>query len=262
MHRFHCPPPVTQGDEFDLPESEAHHAAVVLRLQPGDTVEILDGAGTTFTGTLTEVARHKTRFRVTRRDTRPPRATRITLHQCVPKGGTMEWIIEKAAELGADRIVPVLSERTIVRLDRADDSKRGRWQQTAVSALKQCGGPWLARVEPVLDLAEALKADTAELKLVGALRAPQRSIRECCNAFRQQLGRAPSQASVWIGPEGDFTRAEIDALVARGVEPVVLCDQVLRTETAATAALAVMVNELRPPPPGGGGIQFGAWGTA
>jgi 16S rRNA (uracil1498-N3)-methyltransferase len=259
MHRFHCPPGAARGDEFDLPATEAHHAAVVLRLQAGDAAEVLPGDGSVLHGTLAEVARRRAVFRVSRREQRGPRAAEITLFQCVPRAGAMEWIIEKAAELGADRIVPVLSERTVVRLDPGDNAKPERWRQTAVAALKQCGGPWLARVEPARRFQDALVEDAGELKLVGALRAPQRSIRDCCTAFQQRHVRAASRVSLWIGPEGDFTGAELDALLARGTEPVVFCDQVLRAETAAVAALAVLVNELRPP--GAGGVQFGAWGT-
>jgi 16S rRNA (uracil1498-N3)-methyltransferase len=260
MHRFHCPPGAAGGDEFELPAAEAHHAAAVLRLQPGDNVEVLPGDGSVLHGKLTEVTRRRVVFRTTRTERRQARATEIALFQCVPKGGTMEWIIEKAAELGADRIVPVLSERTVVRLDPGDAAKHERWQQTAVAALKQCGGPWLARVEPAVRFNDALTADAGALKLVGALRAPQRSIRDCCAEYQRQHGNPPSQASVWIGPEGDFTAEELDSLLARDTQPVALCDQVLRAETAAITALALLVNELRAP--GAGGIQFGAWGTA
>ena len=172
----------------------------------------------------------------------------------------MEWIIEKAAELGATRLVPVLSERTVVKVNSSASSKLERWRQTAVTALKQCGGPWLMELTEPMPFARALAEDRSPLRLVGALRPPQHSIRACCESHCATTGHRPAAVSLWIGPEGDFTSAELDAPLAQGAHPVVFCDQVLRAETAAIAALAVLVNEVRPPD--AGGVHFGAWGTA
>jgi 16S rRNA (uracil1498-N3)-methyltransferase len=246
MHRFYLPPDLCRGESLVLPEREARHAATVLRVRPGDEIVVLDGAGSTFHARAEEVSRKFLRASVLSRAQAPPLPCLITLAQAIPKGKLMEAIIQKATELGAARIVPLLSERVVSQFDEEDAAaKAARWQQVAVEAMKQCGTPWLPRVDLPVTPARFLALDEkSELALIGSLRGDARHPRQYFDAFREARGRPPSSACLWIGPEGDFTDAEIDAVRAAGALPITLGPLILRCETAATACLAILNYEL------------------
>jgi 16S rRNA (uracil1498-N3)-methyltransferase len=165
----------------------------------------------------------------------------------VPKGKIIEDIIQKAVELGANRIVPLLTERVVTQLD--DDgakAKREKWQQVAVEAIKQCGATWLPAVAAPQSIAEFLvNAERPELSLIGSLQTERRHPREWILDFEKQHGRLPASVGVWIGPEGDFTLAELHAIEAAGAKPVTLGALTLRVETAAIYCLAFLNYELR-----------------
>lgn len=241
MHRFYLPPSECQPDSLTLPEREAHHASAVLRLTAGDTVTVLDGAGTELRCEITAADRRAVTLRVCERLSHPAPLCEITLRQAVPKGRTMEDIIEKAVELGARRIVPLLTERTVVKLDALEaEAKREKWQLGAIEALKQCGAAWLPEVATPATLATLLKdPPPVELALVGSLQPERRHPRECFAEFRARHGRAPRSVALWVGPEGDFTRDEVAAICASGAQPITLGALVLRCDTAAAYCLAM-----------------------
>jgi 16S rRNA (uracil1498-N3)-methyltransferase len=166
--------------------------------------------------------------------------------QAVPKGKLIESIIQKATELGVSRIVPILSERVLTHLDQEDGAQKAeKWQQVAIEAIKQCGSRWLPRVEPPVTPKQFLaREEKIELPLVASLREKSRRPRAYFEEFQSRHHRAPASIGIWIGPEGDFTDAEVDAIMASGGQPITLGNLVLRVETAATYCLAVLNNEL------------------
>ena len=180
------------------------------------------------------------------RDFIPPLPYRVTLLQAIPKGKTFETVIQKAAELGVWRIVPTLSERATTQPD--DESAHARtekWRRVAIEAIKQCGNPWLPEIEKPVTLKEFLsRSEKFELPLIASLQPDRLHPREYFGAFLREHGRLPQSVCVWIGPEGDFTPAELSAIKVSGARPISLGRLVLRSDTAAIYCLAILNYEL------------------
>ncbi len=219
---------------------EAHHARHVLRIQRGERVTVLDGAGQECVCEVQEYDGEKARLTVKERYSHPAPAGQITLLQAVAKGKAMETIIQKATELGVVRIVPVLSERVVVQLGEGDAARKAsKWQMTAVEAVKQCGSAWLPHVEPPLTPSQFLaRNERFELPLIASLEAASRPPREYFRDFHVKHNRLPRSVCVWVGPEGDFTRAELEAIESHGALPITLGRLILRAETAAIYCLS------------------------
>jgi 16S rRNA (uracil1498-N3)-methyltransferase len=249
MHRFYLPPAQCQSPTLTLSEREAHHAVNVLRLRLRDRVVVLDGAGGEYLAEVLEVGVRGVRLKVAQKNTLAPLPYQVTLLQAVPKGKTMELIVQKATELGVHRIVPILSERVVAQLDEESaQEKVEKWGQTAVEAIKQCGSPWLPAVEtPVSPQAFLARGEKWELPLIASLQPDARHPRQHFDAFVEERKRMPRSLCLWIGPEGDFTPSEINAVRAAGALPVTLGQLVLRSETAAVYGLSVLNYELQWP---------------
>ena len=247
MHRFYLPPGNCRGASLRLEGREAHHALHVLRVKRGERVTLLDGAGGEFLCEVESAAKDFLTLAVKENFPRPAPACAITLLVAIPKGKIIEGVIQKAVELGANRIVPLLTERVVTQLD--DDgveSKREKWQQVAIEAIKQCGATWLPKVEAPQSIAEFLACgEKIELAIIGSLQTERRHPREWISEFQKQHGRLPQSAAVWIGPEGDFTLVELQTIEAAGAKPVTLGDLTLRVETAAVYCLSFLNYELR-----------------
>jgi len=247
MHRFYLAPFECRGETLTLAGAEAHHALRVLRVQDGERVTVLDGAGTVLNCEITGRTRDTLALRVRERNSAAPLPCAITLLVGVPKGKIIESIIQKATELGIARVVPLLSERVITQLD-ADgvDAKAGKWQHIAMEAIKQCGSPWLPRVEPPVTPAQFLaRHETCDLALVGCLEPGSRHPRVWFEEFLAAHKKLPANVAVWVGPEGDFTAAEYAAIQKSGARPITLGPLVLRVETAAAYCLSVVNYELQ-----------------
>jgi len=246
-HRFHVPPAQCLGSEITLTGREAHHAQDVLRLRVGGRLEVLDGAGAELLCEVRETSAKLLRLTVRQRNQAPPRSHSITLLQAIPKGRTMDAIIQKATELGVARIVPLLSERTVPNLEGdSAEAKREKWQQVAIEAIKQCGNPWLPVVEAPVTTKEFLaRNEPFELPLVGSLLNDRRHPRQCFADFERDHGRLPRTLCAWIGPEGDFTPAELGAIKGSGALPITLGPLILRSETAALYTLSILAYELQ-----------------
>ena len=250
MHRFHLPPERCRGSTFTLTEGEAHHAVRVLRVQPGECVTVLDGAGGEFLCEVEDATRREVTLHVADRKVHGAPPCQITLLLAIPKGKIIESIIEKATELGAHRIVPLLTERVTTRLHGENAVEKGaRWQHVAVEAIKQCGAAWLPKVESPVTLNEFLaRGERCDLALVGALQVEAHHPREFFREFQTQHGARPHSVAIWIGPEGDFTPEELAAIQAAGAKPITLGPLVLRVETAAIYCLSFLIYELRHKP--------------
>jgi 16S rRNA (uracil1498-N3)-methyltransferase len=247
MHRFFLPPEQCSGQTLLLTDSEARHAAQVLRLRPGERVTVLNGNGQEFLCEARDSQRGRVCLSVLERHAIPPLPCQITLLQALPKGQIIESIIQKAAELGASQIVPLLTERVVTHLSaREAPRKAEKWQRIAIEAIKQCGLAWLPKVHPPLTLQEWLaRRESFELPLLASLQPGSLHPRTYFERFHAKHGRNPQTACVWVGPEGDFTPAETDAIKGAGNLPITLGPRILRTETAATYCLSVLNYELQ-----------------
>jgi len=247
MHRFYAPPDTCARDAFDLPEAEAHHALHVLRVRVADIVTVLNGAGGELLCRVAGTTGRHVGLHVQQRRQAPAPPCRITLFQALPKGKTLENIIHKATELGVSRIVPVISEHVIARPEDASLAKKGgKWQATAIEAIKQCGQPWLPKVDQPLNIADALRTrEPSELEFVGALYPGSKHPRSTFKEWEQSHNRKPVSIGIWIGPEGDFTRDEVAAITRAGATPITLGPLVLKCDTAATYALSVVTYEIQ-----------------
>ena len=223
---------------FSLGEAESRHLAAVLRAAPGDVLALLDGFGHRRTARVVEAGRRAVVCRPHGEvETLPPPAVAITLFQCVAKPSRMDWLVEKAAELGVACLVPVVSARAVAR--PASGEKSDRWRRIAESALRQSASGWLMEVGAPLTWPEALRAMRAfgGRLFVGALTGETQD----AGALLMDLRRADFSGPVgWlIGPEGDLAPEELEAAVRdAGAAPVSLGAQVLRVETAALFAVS------------------------
>jgi 16S rRNA (uracil1498-N3)-methyltransferase len=247
MHRFYLPPEYCRDSTLELTGDEAHHALRVLRIQTGERVTVLDGAGNEFACEVREATKRSVMLAVLNKHSAPPLPCQITLLQAVPKAKAMDYIVQKATELGAARVVPILSERTVVHLDGEDaNDKAEKWQHIAIESIKQCGSPWLTRIETPVTLKDFLtRGEKFDLPLLAALLDDRRHPRELIQRFRDEHKRLPTTACVWIGPEGDFSPAEMDLIKAGGALPITLGRLVLRSDTAAIYSLSVLNYELQ-----------------
>jgi len=247
MHRFYLPPEKCRNSTLELTDDEAHHALRVLRVQPGERVIVLDGAGQELICVVRTATKRTITLDVQHKAFSPPLPCQITLLQAVPKAKAMDYIVQKATELGAARVVPILSERTVIHLDgdNAGD-KAEKWQQIAIESIKQCGSPWLTKIETPVTLKNYLaRWEKFDLPLIASLQDDCRHPREFIQQFRDEHKRAPATAGVWIGPEGDFSPAEMNLIKSEGALSITLGRLVLRSDTAAIYSLSVLNYELQ-----------------
>jgi 16S rRNA (uracil1498-N3)-methyltransferase len=246
MHRFYLPPKSCAGNSLRLDAREAHHALKVLRVKYGELVAVLDGVGNEFLCTVENCSRDAVTLSVSLKNFKPPPSCQITLLVAIPKGKIIEGIIQKSVELGVHRVVPVLSERVVTQLDgESGEHKREKWEQVAIEAIKQCGAAWLPKIEAPVTIEQFLaRKEKFDLSLVGSLHIERRHPRDVFREFEKQNGRLPKTASVWIGPEGDFTLDELKMIQDSRARPVSLGNLVLRVETAAVYCLSVLNYEL------------------
>ena len=291
MHRFYIQPEKWNPDSLVLTGSEAHHAREVLRMKRGDKAVLFNGRGREITAEIVELARDEISLRKLHETGTPPLHCRITLGQAIPKGKNMDLIVQKAVEIGAAEIAPIISERTIVELDAKEaGQKQMKWQQVAIEAAKQCGQNWLPRVHTPRKLKDffadpveaavlrgkfpnALPLRTAvptafDLRLIGSLQSDAQHLKKILadyanepqsrteSPLAQGEGRVrenlpekkhrnlPSSVLMMIGPEGDFTPAELALAKSHGCRPITLGPIILRVETAAIYCLSILSYEL------------------
>jgi len=244
--RAYAPNVAIGATEIRLGPDESHHLVTVNRCGRGDPVVAFDGHGREWFTKCVDPAKGAALLRVKQALPAKTRAFEITLAQALPKGATMDEIVRQATEIGAARIVPLVSERTQVHLD-ADraDKKIEKWRTTAIEAAKQCGNPWLPEISALQKLEAFLAATQSyDLKLVASLHAGTTSLKQTLAHFMARHGHPPRQALWLVGPEGDFSPAEMTAAITAGFVPVTLGPLVLRSDTAAVYALSILSNEL------------------
>jgi 16S rRNA (uracil1498-N3)-methyltransferase len=246
MHRFYISPENWDPSVLVLRETEAHHARDVLRMRRGDRIVVFNGRGREITAEIVDLKKGEVRVRKLHETETPPLRCRITLGQAIPKGKNMELIVQKAVEIGAAEITPLISERTIVDLEPKEaEQKRAKWQQIAIEAAKQCGQNWLPQVGTPRKLNDFFSHQSAhDLRLIGSLQPDAVHLKKILADYIEQHRDRPESVLMMVGPEGDFTPAELALAKTHGCRPITLGPIILRVETAAIYCLSVLSYEL------------------
>jgi 16S rRNA (uracil1498-N3)-methyltransferase len=223
---------LASGRELTLPAGAAGHLSRVLRLGEGDPLILFDGRGGEYEGRILEMRWGKVRVQVGAHDPieRESRSE-VVLAQGASRGERMDWVIEKATELGVRAIVPLLTDRSVVRLDdRQAEAKTARWRAVAIAACEQCGRNRIPEIATPVALGDWLGRTHEGTRMMLAIGA---------TAPLAQAPREP-KATLLIGPEGGLTEAEREKAARLGFQAYGLGPRILRTETAAVAALAML----------------------
>ena len=246
MHRFYVSPENWNPDALSLSGAEVHHARDVLRMKRGDRAVLFNGCGREITAEIVDFAGDEIRLRRLQETETPPLRCRITLGQAIPKGKNMDLIVQKAVEIGAAEIAPLISERTIVDLGPKEaEQKQAKWQQIAIEAAKQCGQNWLPQVHAPRKLKDFFsRPPSFDLRLIGSLQPDAIHLKEILAEYTEQHRDRPKNVLMLVGPEGDFTPAELGLAKTNGCLPITLGPIILRVETAAIYCLSVLSYEL------------------
>src|SRR5438477_8767355 len=246
MHRFYLSPEHWDPSALTLHGTEAHHARDVLRMKSGSRLVVFNGRGREVTAEVVDVTRGEVRLRKLHETETPPLRCRITLGQAIPKGKNMDLIVQKAVEIGAAEIAPLISERTIVDLDAKEaEQKQAKWQQIAIEAAKQCGQNWLPQVHAPRKLKDFFShTGNFDLRLIGSLQPDAIHLKKILGDYTDQHRDRPKSVLMLVGPEGDFTPAELALAKTNGCLPITLGPIILRVETAAIYCLSVLSYEL------------------
>ncbi len=234
MPRFHCPTPLHEGLSLDLPTSAARHVQV-LRLQPGSAITLFNGEGGEFEAVIEKMGRSDVRAVVGAHDPVEREAARaVHLLVGMPTNERMDWLVEKATELGAASITPLVTERTVLKLsgERAE-KKRAHWQAIAVAACEQCGRNRVPVLHAVQTFGAGLAATTPQ-RWVLSLSPQAQSLDHLLTA------NSPTGVTLLSGPEGGLSAAEETQALAQGYAALSLGRRTLRAETAPLAALAAI----------------------
>ncbi len=233
MPRFHCPLDLIPGHICPLPDDVARHAVGALRLRDGEPVILFNGDGAEYHGVLEVHPRHTAVRVMERREVDRESPLRIVLVQGVSSGERMDLTIQKAVELGVSAIQPVMMRRTVVKLAGEKlERRRAHWQAVAISACEQCGRNLIPEVAPIQDFIPWLRQAPPEGRRL--LLDPEAAVN------LRELGRPDAAVTLLAGPEGGFDPDERRLALAAGFVGVRLGPRVLRTETAALAALAAL----------------------
>lgn len=222
------------GDRVTIEGSEARHIAGALRMRPGEAITLCNGRGMDFSGVIERTASDAVEVRITASSpTAAEPNVRVTLYQGLPKGDKMEWILQKAVELGVSEVVPVRTARSVVRLDGKAEKKRERWQKIAAEAAGQSGRGVIPQVAVPLSFEEAVQRLRTGPAVV-FYECGGRPLRDCLTPGMERL-------SIFIGPEGGFDLEEITLLEKAGCRVATLGKRILRCETAPLAALSAIM---------------------
>lgn len=243
LPRFYISPDGWNPSSLFLEGDEARHCTQVMRRGAGDEVIAFNGQGAWARCRITTTSKQRVELACESASATPAPVVHLSLLQAIPKAGNMELIIEKAVELGVNAIFPVLTERTVVKLDAREAAKKcEKWQRLALEACKQCGQNWLPQIHTPQPLGSVWShLPSHDLRLIAAIQEDARSMKEILARASAPIG----SAMIAIGPEGDFTPAEYALARQHGCQPMSLGPIILRVETAALYCLSILAHELR-----------------
>ncbi len=237
--RFFIAPSQVSGSRISISDEDVRHISAVLRMKTGDALLLCDGHGAEYHVTIAEMDKSEIKTEIVSYTKRELTAPRVTLGQGLPKSDKMDWIVQKATELGVSNIVPLVTERTIVKI--RDEQKRiSRWQKIAREAAMQSNRPDIPVVEQVVSFKEFLRTPNSEPGTLSLLPWEEASA-PIKDVLKQNAGAA--HVIVLIGPEGGFSSNEASMAREQGFHAVSLGPNILRTETAAVAVLSMIGYE-------------------
>ena len=224
------------GETFELPTAAGHHVARVLRMQIDDQLILFDGQGGEYTANILSIHKSDVRIEVQSfSKIERESSIQVELLQGISKGEKMDFTIQKAVELGVNKIVPAITTYSNVKLDpKRLEKKRDHWRKVIISACEQCGRNRIPELGEIIKLDNLRSESEADLKLILAPDA---------EGSLSDLTDEPETISIVIGPEGGLSRAEIETLTKKGYTGIRLGSRILRTETAALATIAVLQNQ-------------------
>jgi 16S rRNA (uracil1498-N3)-methyltransferase len=217
-----------EAGEHRLDESEAHHARDVLRLPDGAPIELFDDEGNCADGVILHQGSRGAAVRVEKVRAQSAPQFQLTIASAVPKAERADWMIEKLSELGVTAFIPLITARSVVHPQ--GHGKRQRWERIATESAKQCRRAGVMRIEPLTDLADAIKNMTGGWYLSTGEARP----------ISQMQQSVSDTLSVFVGPEGGWTEQEIEAFESQGLSAVALTSTILRIETAAISVAAIL----------------------
>ncbi len=239
MNRYFIPTEEWSGEQLSLTGDEAKHCSRVMRAREGDKIEVFDGKGTSAICQVTSTKREAVSCCILTKSKSPKINHSITLCQAIPKGGNMELIVQKAVELGVNKIQPLITAHTVARPESAE-KKTHKWQRIALEACKQCGQnflPEVAQPQPFDQWLQSVNHDHS--RLIAAL--DDNAIH-----LREHFSKHPPKGSIsfLVGPEGDFSKSEYEAAYQSGFQAISFGHIVLRVETASLYGLSIIQHEL------------------
>lgn len=240
MSRFFCPKKFIKENIAHIPKEESHHIVDVMRLRKGDEVVLFDAEGREYFGYIEKASNKGVAVHVNDvKSIAKAKTNEIILVQAIPKKAKMDFIIEKATELGADKIIPITTERTIVELDANKRiEKVNRWRKISLESSKQCNRLDVPVINEIVNFEVALgMLLNIELKLIATLHEPAVLLSEILNRHTAK------SLAIMIGPEGDFTPNEVEAALNIGALAVTFGKRILKSDTAALFALSIIGNK-------------------
>jgi len=244
MHRFFVAPEQVKDGKITITGTDVVHIVKVLRLRAGDLITVLNGRGKIYEAMLEEISRDEVTCAVLREETVVDEpGLKLTLVQGLPKGDKMDFIIQKATELGVSRIIPLACERAVVKLTGDKQQRRhDRWQRIALEAAKQSRRPDVPEIAALATWEDVLAGISENtMALIPWEMEKTTSLKKALIDYEKS--GSLNELYIFIGPEGGFTAAEVSMACSHGVKPVTLGPRILRTETAGLAVMAMILYQ-------------------
>ena len=243
MYRFYVDQDAVKGEEITLTGEDNNHIRNVLRMRSGEEITVCDGAGTDYACRLTELSKDCVKAQIlTKAASQTELPLRLVLFQGMPKKDKMEWIIKKAVELGVSQVVPVLTKRTVVKLEdeKKEEKKRARYKAIARAAAMQSMRGMIPDIAPAMRFADAIRA-AGELDAILIPYERAVGMEDTKAVFDKLVADGVRSIGVFIGPEGGFEEEEVQLAVTSGAFSITLGHRILRTETAGLVALSLLM---------------------
>ncbi len=240
MHRFFVDPEILQGSRVILPTAQAHQIRNVLRLRVGSAILVLDNSGAEYEVVLRQVDKQQVVGEAVAKRPSPNEPTvHLTLYQALMKRDKFEWVLQKGTEIGVSCFVPLVTQRSLVQDVDIKANKQARWHKIITEAAEQSRRGCLPELHPPQTLVQALAAHPPQPGLIAWEDEDALTLRKALAG-----GERPSHISLFIGPEGGFAAEEVEAAQAVGIQSITLGKRILRAETAALVASALVLHEL------------------